>query len=394
MTLVRRNIPISRPLFGPEELTAVQKPLESGWVVQGPYVLEFEDKFSRFIGVTHAAAASSCTTALHLAVAALDLKPGDEVIVPSFTWVATANVVEYMGATPIFCDIDLRTYNLEAATIERLVGPKTVGIIAVHMFGLAADMNPIMKLAAARGLWVIEDAACGFGALYHDRHVGGFGDVGCFSFHPRKAITTGEGGMVVTASSELDARVRSLRDHGASRATAGGGETAASYLLPEYDSLGYNYRLTDLQAAVGSAQMDRAEWILDERRRLAAVYDTRLADVDWLQRPTTPEGYVHGYQSYVCLFGAEQADLPRAEELHRRRNATMAAMEERGVATRQGTHAPVLLGYYARRYGLRAEQFPNGYLADRLSLALPLYPGMSDEDVEYVVDALRESHPG
>jgi dTDP-4-amino-4,6-dideoxygalactose transaminase len=194
------KIPITKPVFGPEEREAVQKPLESGWVVQGPFVAEFEKKFSAFSGAEHSVATSSCTTAMHIAVAALGLKPGDEVIVPAFTWVSTPNVVEYMGATPVFCDIDLATFNINVTQAASLVTPKTVGIFPVHLFGLCADMDPILDLARRHGLWVIEDAACGFNAWYKGRHCGSFGDMGCFSFHPRKAITTGEGGMITTTA--------------------------------------------------------------------------------------------------------------------------------------------------------------------------------------------------
>ncbi|HUZ03175.1 MAG TPA: aminotransferase class I/II-fold pyridoxal phosphate-dependent enzyme, partial [Thermomicrobiaceae bacterium] len=205
MTTVR--IPISRPFFGAEEREAILRPLETGWVVQGPYVQEFERKFAAFTGAPHAAAASSCTTALHLAVTALGLKPGDEVIVPAFTWVSTANVVEYMGATPIFCDIDLTTFNIDVARVEPLITDRTVGLIPVHLFGLPADMIPLLELAKSHGLWIIEDAACGLGASYHGRHVGTFGEMGCFSFHPRKSITTGEGGMVTSTDAGLDGLV-------------------------------------------------------------------------------------------------------------------------------------------------------------------------------------------
>src|SRR5262249_35885690 len=197
------RIPITRPVFGDEERAAVQRPLESGWVVQGPCVKTFEERFAAFVGSSYGVAASSCTTALHMTIAALGVKPGDEVIVPAFTWVSTANVVEYLGATPVFCDVDLSTFNIDAAQIEALITPRTVGLIPVHLFGLCAEMAPILALAAARGLWVVEDAACGFGARYHGRHAGALGDAGCFSFHPRKAITTGEGGMVTTGRADL-----------------------------------------------------------------------------------------------------------------------------------------------------------------------------------------------
>ncbi len=385
------RIPISKPWFGPEEAAALVKPLDSGWVVQGPYVQEFEQKFTEFSGVGHAAASSSCTTALHLAVAALGLRAGDEVIVPAFTWISTANVVEYMGATPVFCDVDLETYNIDVEKMEAAVGPKTVGVIPVHLFGLCADMPRVLDVAKRRGLWVVEDAACGFGARIHGRHAGTFGDLGCFSFHPRKAITTGEGGMVTTASGELDRRIRSLRDHGASRSDLARHTAPDGFLLPDYESLGYNYRMTDIQGALGSAQMDRSAEILALRRQHAGQYDQLLAELDWLQTPETPSGYEHGYQSYACLFQPETPTLENTERLHQWRNRTMALLEAKGIATRQGTHAAALTGYYARKYGLRREQFPNTFIAERLTLALPMYAQLTPSDISEVCAALVDA---
>ena len=371
-------------------MRAVQLPLESGWGVQGPYVAKFEEMFSAFTGTRHSAAASSCTTALHLAVAVLRLKPGDEVIVPAFTWVATANVVEYMGAKPIFCDIRLDTFNIDVAQIEALVTPRTVGIIPVHLFGLCADMQPIMDIARKHSLWVVEDAACAFGGWYRGRHAGTFGEIGCFSFHPRKSITTGEGGMVITARDDLDKEVRSLRDHGASRSDLSRHTQTSSFLLAEYDHLGYNYRLTDIQGALGCVQMERAEWILSERRARARLYDELLNDFEWLKTPVVPEGYVHGYQSYVCLFLPELPTIANVKRLHEQRNEIMMRLEERGIATRQGTHAAVIQRYYAEKYDLHPEQFPNAYIADRLSLTLPLFVQITEGEQRQVHDSLQE----
>ena len=389
-----RKLPITRPYLGEEELEAVQQPLRSGWLVQGPYVADFERKFSDYVGAGHALAASSCTTALHLAVAALDLRPGDEVIVPAFTWVATANVVEYMGARPVFCDIDLATYNIDAAQVESKITERTVGIMPVHLFGLAADMDPILAIAGDRGLWVVEDAACALGAWYHGRHVGALGDAGCFSFHPRKSITTGEGGMVTTDRDDLAAVVSSLRDHGASRSDYDRHNAEASFLLADYDRLGYNYRLTDLQAAVGSIQMDRVDWILDERRRWADAYGDLLASTEWLVPPVTPAGLRHGYQAYVCLFAPEAPGMNNVEELHSRRNALMTALEADGIATRPGTHAAFAQGFYTRKYDLTPADYPNAYLADRLTVALPLFAGMEPDDVAYVAERIERIGPG
>jgi dTDP-4-amino-4,6-dideoxygalactose transaminase len=382
-------IPITKTFFGPEELRAVQQPLESGWVVQGPFVKQFEQKFSAFTRARCSVATSSCTTALHIAVAALGLKPGDEVIVPAFTWVSTANVVEYMGAKPVFCDIDLPTFNIDPGRINALVTPRTVGIVPVHLFGLCADMQPVLDVARRHGLWVVEDAACAFGGWYRGRHAGTFGEMGCFSFHPRKSITTGEGGMITTGREDLQALAVSLRDHGASRSDLARHQGKAAFLLAEYNHLGYNYRMTDIQGALGCAQMDRAEWILGERARRARLYDDKLKGFGWLRTPRVPDGCVHGYQAYVCLFCPEAPTPANVERLHRRRNDLMMRMEEKGIATRQGTHAPIILGYYADKYGLRAEQFPNAYLADRLTLTLPLYVQMTDAEQDAVCDNLR-----
>jgi len=386
------NIPITKPVFGAEERAAIQRPLETGWVVQGPFVQEFEKRFSVFTGAPHSIATSSCTSALHIAVASLGLDAGDEVVVPAFTWISTANVVVFMGGSPVFCDIDLETFNLDTTQIEAHITERTVGIIPVHLFGLCANMVPLGKLASRHHLWVVEDAACAFGARYFGRHAGLFGEAGCFSFHPRKSITTGEGGMIVTASPELDRLSRTLRDHGASRSDLARHTAEASFLLAEYSHLGYNYRMTDIQAALGCAQMDRAEWILAEKAKWARRYDEMLAEIEWLITPAVPDGYMHGYQAYVCLFRPEEPTLRNVERLHQERNQLMRRLEEKGIATRQGTHAPVLLEYYAQRYGLHAEQFPNAYLADRLSLALPLYPQMTDAEQAYICQSLRECY--
>jgi len=385
------RVPITKPSLGEAERRAIAEPLESGWVVQGPKVQEFERRFGDYIGAGNAVATTSCTTALHLAVAVLGLKPGDEVLVPAFTWVSTANVVEYMGATPRFCEIELDTFNVDPARFERAIGPNTVGMIPVHLFGLCADMDAVNAIARKHGLWVVEDAACALGAWQGGRHAGTLGDIGAFSFHPRKSITTGEGGMLTTDDPERAELARTLREHGADRSDLSRHETTHSFLLSGFDHLGYNYRMTDLQGALGCAQMERADELLDERRRLAARYDGALAGLDWLSTPAVPEGNVHGYQSYVCLYGVEPS-LDSLGRLHDERNELMLRLEQRGIATRQGTHAPVATGYYSRKYGLREQDFPAAVIAERLSIALPLYPGMSDDDQDLVVEELLAAH--
>ena len=212
---VKMNIPIARTSLLEDEINSVLEPLNSGWLVQGKHVDNFEEKWSKFAGVSKSLAVTSCTSGLHLSVVALGLKPGDEVIVPAFTWISTANVVEHQGARPVFCDIDLKTFNIDVSKIEQLITDRTVGIIPVHLFGLAADMDEINKLAKTYNLWVVEDAACGFGAKYKQKHVGSLGNTGVFSFHPRKSITTGEGGMVTSNDLKLLEKIQQLRDHGA-----------------------------------------------------------------------------------------------------------------------------------------------------------------------------------
>lgn len=381
-------IPITKPYFAEQDFSAVQQPLETGWVVQGPHVAEFERKFGAYTGAAHSIAASSCTTALHLVVAALGVKPGDEVIVPAFTWVSTANVVEYMGARPVFVDVDLATYNLRPDALADAITERTVGVVPVHLFGLCADMDAVLGVARARSLWVIEDAACALGGWYHDRHAGTIGDAGCFSFHPRKSITTGEGGMVTTADDELADLCRSLRDHGASRSDFARHGKAGAFLLSEYARVGYNYRLTDIQGALGSSQMDSLEWILEQRRRIASAYDEALAGLTWLRTPATPEGYLHGYQAYVCLFAPEEPTIDNVDRLHEQRNEVMASLEERGIATRQGTHAAFIQDVFAHKYALRPGDHPNAYVCDRLTIALPLFPQLSEAEQQTVIDAL------
>jgi dTDP-4-amino-4,6-dideoxygalactose transaminase len=264
-----------------------------------------------------------------------------------------------------------------------------VGIIPVHLFGLSADMAPIMELAARHGLWVVEDAACGFDSWYRGAHVGTFGEFGAFSFHPRKAITTGEGGMLTTADAQRAALARTLRDHGASRSDLERHQQRYSFLLAEYRHLGFNVRMTDIQGALGVAQMEKSAAIMASRRAGAARYDEMLRGLDWLQLPFRHPDYVHGEQSYVCLFMPDEANLAACPSVFERRNALMAALESRGIVTRQGTHAPPHLDYYADKYGIRPEDYPNAYMAERMTITLPLYAGMTPEETTRVVEELH-----
>lgn len=383
-------IPITKAIFDETDLAIIQEPLKSGWVVQGKFVKQFEEMFCEFSKAKHAIATTSCTTSLHIAMAALDLQPDDEVLVPAFTWISTANCVEYFKAKPIFVDIDLATFNIDVNKIEEKITSKTKGIIPVHLFGLVADMAPIMKIAKKHNLFIVEDAACGFDSWYQGKHAGTFGDFGCFSFHPRKAITTGEGGMITT-NDEVKAKLsQTLRDHGASRSDFQRHSQKYSFLLAEYHHLGFNFRMTDIQGALGVTQMQKADRIMAGRRQGAKQYDELLKGLDWLRLPFQHEDYVHGYQSYVCFFQPEKPTLENWEKMHNRRNEIMAKLEEKGIITRQGTHAVAHLDYYKKRYNIKIQDFPNAFLAEMLTITLPLYAGITQEESETVVRELKE----
>ena len=387
------KIPISKPFFGEEEKRAIVEPLETGWVVQGPKVAEFEARFAAYTKAPYALATTSATTALHMALVALGVGPGDEVIVPAFTWVSSANVVEMQGATPVFVDIELETYNIDVARMEQAITPRTKVIMPVSLFGVSAEMDSIMAIARNRNLKVVEDDACATGAWYHGRHAGTLADIGCFSFHPRKAISTGEGGMVITADLTIADHIRSLRDHGASKSDLARHLGARSYVLPDFNMVGFNYRMTDFQGAIGTVQMGRLAGLMEQRTAVARRYDAALGSLGWLTPPVTPRECVHGYQSYVCLFRRDEPRIENVERLHAQRNVMMDALEAAGIATRPGTHAVHALGFYRNKYGIKPSDFPNAWIADQATIALPLYAQMTEEEQAYVIAHVLECKP-
>ena len=402
---MKRNIPITKTIFDKDEELAIVEPLRSGWVVQGPNVSKFQDKFANFTNSRFAYATSNCTTALHLGLVAMGIKKGDKVVVPSFTFVASANAVEYTGAEVVFCDIDLRTFNIDETRLENLIkNDKNIkAIMPVNLFGLCANMPAIMQIAKKYNLKVIEDSACGFDGWIEDRHSGTFGDCGCFSFHPRKSISTGEGGMLITNDEKIAGLVSMLKDHGASKSDLQRHTEKGGSLLPNFDILGYNYRMTDIQGALGSCQMDKKERIMNGRRRIAKKYDEALKSEvvnnkklsEILVPPYIPNGYKHGYQSYVCLFtgGVDLTELNKdiIDKINQKRNNLMQILEENGIATRQGTHAVHTLGYYKVKNNFKDEDFLNSYAADRLTISLPMYADMSDEEFQYVIDHIKKA---
>ncbi|MDP6450030.1 MAG: DegT/DnrJ/EryC1/StrS family aminotransferase [Lentisphaeria bacterium] len=368
------------PTTGEAEWQALREPLLSGWLTQGPKVAAFEKAFAERHEAAHAIATTSCTTALHLILAALDIEPGDEVIVPAFTWVATANVVAYCGATPVLADVDRTTFNLDPQDVARRITERTRAVIPVHLFGLCADMHAIA--AAAPGLTLIEDAACAVGSSLAGQPAGTLGTAGAFSFHPRKSITTGEGGMVTTNDAELAERIDMLRNHGANVPEERRHHNPGQHLMPEFNMLGFNYRMTDLQGAVGLVQIEKLDDLIDERRQWADYYCQELADVPWLQTPQCPEGWRHGWQAFVCYVDETSAPMPR--------NEIMEQLQARGVSTRPGTHAVHMLGYYANRLGLAPDDLPAARDCSRYTMAIPLHNRMSADDFAYVVKQIRE----
>ena len=291
-----RNIAISLPDTGVEEWEAVKEPLMTGWLTSGPKVQAFETEFGRIHGVNSAVAVTSATTALHLALVALGIKEGDEVIVPAFTWISTANVVLHCGAKLIFCDVDIKTFNLDPNKLKELITDKTKAIIPVHLFGRCADMDAIKLVAGTIPL--VEDAACASGAAYKGVYAGGLGDIGCFSFHPRKSITCGEGGMLTTNNKDIGEKLAILRNHGASVSEELRHHGPRPHILPEFEVLGYNYRMTDLQAAVALVQLTKLEKYIEERNKWAKYYMEELKDIEWLSLPEE----IGGLQTWMAII--------------------------------------------------------------------------------------------
>jgi dTDP-4-amino-4,6-dideoxygalactose transaminase len=371
---------LTSPSFDTAELEMVRRCLASKWVTQGPLTEEFERLVASRHRVHHALATTSCTAALHLAVMALALKPGDEVVVPALTWVTTAHCAEYVGARTRFADVRADTYNLDPDALRAAITPRTRAIVAVHLFGLAAEMDAIMEIAGRHHLAVIEDAACAVGTTYRGQPVGRIGDIGCFSFHPRKIVTTGEGGMVTTDRDDLAAVVKSLRNHGSTGLPPSSEEAHGPWTMATFDRLGYNLRLSDIQAAVGVAQMAKLDALLAERRRLALTYTRLLAEVDELELPTTSvDTFGHTFQSYVVRVAKGGREC---------RNHVMAQLAAKGIQTRPGTHAVHRLGYYRDKYRLRPDDFPVAARSEDTSITLPIFPGMTEGNQRRVVDSI------
>jgi len=362
-------IRLTRPEIGEKEIREIGKVLKSGFLVQGKNVKKFEKEVSKYLNVKYAVAVSSGTAALHLSLIALGIKEGDEVILSDFTFPSTGNVVVLVGAKPILVDIDLSTYNIDPIKIEKKITSKTKAIIPVHEFGQSADMDPILKIAKQYKLYVIEDAACTLGAEYRGMKCGTMGDIGCFSFHPRKAITTGEGGMVVTNNEEIAEKVRALRNHGMVNRN---GKYGFKYA-------GLNYRMTDFQGAMGWVQMKKIDEIIERRRELAKVYDSLLQNTRGLQTPFVAKNNKHIYQSYVILLN-EQVN----------RDGVIRKLRKKGIETTIGTYALHCQPFYQDNYSYKKGELENSYKAFKQSLCLPLSQSMQEKDVKKITNTLKE----
>lgn len=359
-------IPIAKPLLGDEEKRAVVDVLSSGMLASGPKVKEFEERFAKYVGVKYAVATSSGTTALHLALLSLGIGKGDEVVVPSFSFIATANAILFCGAKPVFCDIDPKTYNIDTDKIEKLITNRTKAILPVHLYGQPADLKPIMEIAEKHNLYVIGDAAQAHGAEYNGKKIGSFGDVECFSFYPTKNMTTGEGGMITTNSKEIAEMARSLGNHGRE-------ETQWGY---EHVRLGYNYRMTDVEAAIGIEQLKKLDRFNDARIKNARFYDEELGEVEGIVTPYVMENAKHVYHQYTIRVK------------RKKREKLIEIFKKKGIG--YGIYYPKPLHFYPHLRKFTHDDLKNSEnVADEV-ISIPVHPGLREEDLALVVDAIKE----
>jgi len=369
-------IALGQPTIGEPELRAIEEVFRSGWIAgNGPTGKRFGDEFARIAGTTHALPVNNCTAALHLAVSALGLGPGDEVVVADYTFPATGHAVVYAGGKPVFADVRRDTATVDPAAVEAAITERTVGIMAVDALGQCADYTELQAIADARGLWLVEDAACASGATYQGRPAGSFGDAACFSFHGRKGITAGEGGALTTDRDDIAAKARKTHAFGIESALTRAGTTDLP--IPEFDEIGYNYKLSDISAAIMLAQLERLPQLVKARQTVAEAYGELLADLDLVTLPVTAEDRTHSWQSYVLTLD------PSVD-----RGAVASALRSQGVQCNFGTYASHLQPVYGSTAScpVSADLF-------RRHLAIPMHANLTEAEVERVASTLRDAVP-
>lgn len=370
-------IPIAKPYMTIEEAQASYDTVLSGWITQGPKVAELEEKFAAYTGAKYAVAVSNCTTGLHLSMIVAGIGAGDEVICPSMSYIATANSITYVGATPVFAEVISSTYNLDPIDTEKKITSKTKAILLVHQVGMPGDINAFEALAKKYNLQLIEDAACAIGSSYFGNKIGSHSDLVCFSFHPRKVISTGDGGMITTNNELYYSRLKLLRQHGMSVNDRVRHESK-KVIIEDHVVIGYNYRLTDIQAAIGIKQLEKLDWIVAERRKIAFRYLNAFKDIDCIRLPFEQEGYYSNYQSF-SIYLKENCPISR--------NDLMAKLLEKGIATRRGIMTSHRESAYKDEY--KELILPESEDAADRSIIIPLYVPMENETVEKIIVTIK-----
>ncbi|WP_424494967.1 DegT/DnrJ/EryC1/StrS family aminotransferase [Salinimicrobium sp. GXAS 041] len=366
-------IPLAKPYLTVEEARAAYDTILSGWITQGPRVQEFEEKFATYTGAPYAVAVSNCTTALHLSMIVAGVGPMDEVICPSLSYIATANAIKYVGATPVFADVLKTSNNLDPVETEKKITSKTKAILLVHQLGMPADIEAFQELCGKYRLQLIEDAACAAGSQYKNKKIGSHSELVCFSFHPRKVISTGDGGMITTNRKDYYERLKLLRQHGMSVNDRVRHE-ADKLIFEEYLEVGYNYRMTDIQAAVGIHQLEKLDWIVKERRKIAAIYDEAFRHIPGVILPREEAGFYSNYQSYSVYL---------SKDFLIDRNTLMQGLLDAGIASRRG-----VMTIHREKAYKQSEQdvLPVSEDVNDRSIILPLFVPMAPEEVQQVVD--------
>lgn len=377
-TTALMKIPVAKPYLGKEEAQLAYDTILTNWVTQGPRVQEFEEKFASYVGSKYAVALSNCTTGLHLAMIVAGIAEGDEVICPSMSYIATANCITYVGANPVFAEVNPVTYNIDVNDAASKITSRTKAILIVHQIGMPADIDAFRELCDKHNLILIEDAACAAGSSYKGKKIGSHSDLVCFSFHPRKVITTGDGGMVTTSREDFYQRLKLLRQHGMSindRVR----HLSDKVIIEDHLEIGFNYRMTDIQAAVGIKQLERLDWLVEERRRIAAQYQREWSSIKGIRLPKENEGYFTSFQSFSIYLMPENP---------LNRNEVMQQLLDRGISTRRG----VMTSHRETAYKERCKNLslPISEDASDRSIVVPLYVPMTQEEIDYVIHHVKE----